>query len=67
MKIYMVLHCHRHGVSRYLLKAVREPTKSEVIAFLDIDYEPDREESIEIECAGTSDDIPVLPNRNKEK
>lgn len=60
MQIYLVSHSHKYGISRYLLKSCWKPKKTEAIARLEIDYEPERGEEIEIESLGDEDDIPVL-------
>ncbi len=47
--LYTVRHSHRHGESTYVIKSDHLPTQEEVIEKLDIDFEPDREEFIEID------------------
>ena len=48
MQVYLALHHHRHGVDGYVLRCKTMPTTEEIIAHLDDDYEPDRDESIEV-------------------
>ena len=43
-RYYSGLHTHRHGVSCYILKAERELTIDDFIAFLGDDYEDDRDD-----------------------
>jgi hypothetical protein len=48
---WVVMHHHRHGTSANIVECSHEPTEEEVIAACDIDFEPDREEYIEIDRA----------------
>jgi hypothetical protein len=47
--LYMVNHHHRFGTSLYLVRSDRLPMIGEVIKALQIDFEPDREETLEID------------------
>lgn len=51
-KLWIVVHTHRFGTSTYLVRAKRCPSIKRVVKKCEIDYEPDREESIEIDPAG---------------
>lgn len=52
MKTYTVIYTHRHGVDSMLVKCSRFPSKEEVVAALDLEYEPERDdEFLEIELA----------------
>ncbi|UAT28867.1 hypothetical protein PP753_gp28 [Dinoroseobacter phage vB_DshP-R7L] len=44
MKIYAVVHEHRHGTSVYGLKSERDLTMEDALAFLGDDFEPDRDD-----------------------
>lgn len=48
-KLFVVLHTHRHGISMYPVRASKKPTDKELIKKFEIDFEPDREEFIEVE------------------
>jgi hypothetical protein len=47
--LYLVTHTHHHGVSTYFIKAATEPDEDQIVADLDIDFEPDRDEYLDIE------------------
>ena len=57
MDLYVIIHHHRHGVTTYLVRSDHIPGEDEVIRECDIDFEPDREEYIDIEQC---DDIKEL-------
>lgn len=61
--LYAVTHEHRHGVSSYLIRSSHCPSEEEVVAALDIDWEPDRGEVLTISPIETGDikDIPDRP------
>ena len=48
MKMFLITHSHRHGVDAFMLMAEEEPTIEQVVKACDLDYEPDREETIDI-------------------
>lgn len=47
--LYMVNHSHRFGQNLYLVRSDRLPMIGEVIKACEIDFEPDREETLEID------------------
>jgi len=52
MPVYIALHHHRHGTDGHVLRCETMPTTEEIIAYLGDDYEPDRDERIEVRpCA----------------
>jgi len=55
--LYAVCHTHRHGTSAFLVRADHFPTEEEVVKACGIDYEPERDETIEISEAGEVLDI----------
>lgn len=63
MAHYIILHNHRFGTTAYVVKASKLPTEKEVVKALGIDFEPDREEYIEIQLS----EITVLINNKKQK
>ena len=48
MKNYIIIHRHKYGSSVYLGEAETLPTEKQVVKTFDIDFEPDKEEYIEI-------------------
>ncbi len=60
MDFYIILHVHRHGTSRWLVRCGHEPTIAEIVDALAIDFEPDCDESVEIEHI-PSNDIVTIP------
>ncbi len=49
IKFWIVLYSHRHGINTYVVMAKRKPTEKQIIRTCEIsDFEPDREENIEI-------------------
>lgn len=48
-RLFQVTHSHRHGMSTYLVMADKEPSEEALIKALEIDYEPEREETLEVE------------------
>lgn len=48
-RLFQVTHSHRHGISTYLVMADKEPSEEALIKALEIDYEPEREETLEVE------------------
>lgn len=48
MKLFVVMHSHQYGVDWHFCKCAKEPKVKQVVERLDIDYEPEREETIEI-------------------
>jgi hypothetical protein len=57
--LWLVLHTHRHGTSTFMVRHSAQPEQEPVVAALGIDYEPDREECIEIFLVD-SDACPTL-------
>jgi hypothetical protein len=71
-RIFTVIHSHRHGTSHYVF-AMDLPSAEAgegfpgdwlpdlelVIQELEIDFEPEKEEWVEIECQGALDDLKV--------
>lgn len=62
-RLYVVTHEHRFGTSAYIVWANHCPTEQEVVTALDIDFEPDRAETISIGSVepGNIKDIPDRP------
>jgi hypothetical protein len=58
MKLYIVIHYNRFGTDVCLVQSDHFPELNEVIKARGIDYEPDRDEWIEIEPAGGIVTIP---------
>jgi hypothetical protein len=52
MSLFIAIHTYKYGTETYLVEAKREPSLSQVIRACDIDFEPDREEYLEICEAG---------------
>lgn len=52
MPLYSVLHYHCHGTSAYTVRSQTSPSEKDAILACDIDFEPDRDESIEIHPVG---------------
>jgi len=49
MKLFLVMHHHRHGVDAFLIMAEKEPEIDDLVKACDLDYEPIREdENLEI-------------------
>lgn len=46
--LYSVIHNHNYGSSNYLVRCSHFPTEEEVIEHCNIDYEPNRGETIDI-------------------
>jgi len=44
---YLVTHSHRHGDTIYTMWSTSVPTEEQMVASLDIDFEPEREETVE--------------------
>lgn len=59
-RLMIVHHSHRHGDSVYLIKASEVPSEEELVERLGIDFEPDREEFIEVTDNG-DDPITEFP------
>lgn len=62
MKItHIITHTHRHGTSNYFVNFVGKGhlTEKKVIKACDIDFEPDREEYIDIEKVDESEIVEV--------
>lgn len=55
--LYVVTHTHRHGSSMYHFWAKEKPAVEHVLKALDIDYEPDLYEEIEVDLV----EIDALP------
>lgn len=50
--LFFALHHHRHGVSTGLIRAAIQPTDEQIVAAMDWDFEPDRDdEYIEVSAA----------------
>ena len=47
MKLFLVMHHHRHGVDAFLIMSEWEPMIKDLVMACDLDYEPDRDENIE--------------------
>lgn len=45
-KLYVVQYDHRHGTDAFIVRSSRPPTEEQVVAALDLDFEPHRNESI---------------------
>lgn len=48
MNLYLIGHTHRHGTSIEMVLAETMPTIEEVVEKLNLNYEPDRDEEIQI-------------------
>jgi hypothetical protein len=48
-QIFTVVHTHRHGTSIYVVRAARKPSVKRVVKKLKLDFEPDRDEFIDID------------------
>jgi len=60
---YVVTHSHRHGDTTYTMWSVGVPTEKQVVAALDIDFEPEREESIECHPMSIGEMVGVQDSR----
>lgn len=60
MMLFSIIHEHRHGVSTDVVTCDRWPTKDEVVAACNLDYEPDMDETIEIIRIGDISKIPHI-------
>jgi hypothetical protein len=49
LKPFTVTHHHSYGASTYVLWAETQPSEDEAEAVLDAEFEPDRDETLEIE------------------
>jgi hypothetical protein len=47
-KHYVGLHHHKHGIGAYIFEGGDEPSEDEFASFLGDDFEPDREEWLEV-------------------
>ena len=57
LKPFVVTHMHRFGSSAYLLWAPEQPTEEQAALVLDSDYEPERQEGLEIEANLSLDEL----------
>lgn len=48
MLLYAIIHHHQHGTDVDVVEASRPPTQDEVVDGLQLDFEPQHGESIEI-------------------
>ena len=46
--LWIITHSHRHGTDAWAVSSEAEPTETQLVRCLEIDYEPSREEFIEI-------------------
>ena len=58
MARFIVIHEHDHGTTSYLVEYEKEPTISQLVRCLDLDFEPSKGESITI--GDVNDDEPTL-------
>jgi len=58
MKTFVTVHTHRFGTCVYLYKATDALEPDELAKALDLDYEPDRDESLE--SIEVDYEIPIL-------
>ena len=49
MKLYLVLHSHRHGISTAIVPYNGELSNDQAVAEAQMDYDPDDEENLEVE------------------
>jgi len=49
MKYFTLIHVHRFGTNVHLLESERPLTEQDALEYLGDDFEPDREESFELE------------------
>jgi hypothetical protein len=54
---YVVLHTHKFGVSTYLVQSDCFPTERQVVRCLGLDFEPHKEETIEIQLVDATETI----------
>lgn len=57
LKPYGVTHHHAYGASTYLLWAAEVPNEDEATRVLDAEYEPDKDEEINIETSLTLEEL----------
>lgn len=62
-RLWSVLHEHRHGVDAWVVACDDEPTETQLVRCLDIDFEPSRGEEIRV-AAGN--DVPTLDWRESD-
>jgi len=51
-QLYILVHNHKYGISTYPVLSNHFPTAEEIIEIWKIDFEPDREEWINVEEGG---------------
>jgi hypothetical protein len=60
-RLMTVHHSHRHGDSIYLIRASEIPGEEKLIEKLGLDFEPDRDEFIEVHEYDKNDEITEFP------
>lgn len=62
-ELWVAIHSHRHGITGHVFRytAGQVPTVAEIVEGLKIDYEPEREEFIDLEKAGNIADLSPAP------
>jgi hypothetical protein len=50
--LWVAVHHHRHGTDAFLFRTDHEPELEEVVTKCKIDFEPEREEYIDIDAVG---------------
>ena len=51
-QLFIAIHSHRHGLTLYPVLSAHLPSQEEIIKLWDVDFEPDRDETIDIEEVG---------------
>jgi len=60
MDVYIVTHRHNHGVSVYTVKAAFSPDEEEAVEALNIDFEPNKGETIDVDIFDDPKAMPIL-------
>lgn len=55
LSLYAVIHSHRYGTTAYLVRSTKQPTEEQVVEACDIQFEPEREEHIDIDLVSLRD------------
>ena len=66
-ELYIVIHGHRYGTSVYLVRSNHYPTDKEVIKYCKILFEPEREESLNIDRYYEDTIITIPPKKTKRR
>ena len=55
--IYACIHTHKYGVEIYLAKSATRPRKKQFVEHFNIDFEPDKEEFLDIVVASAAENM----------